>query len=130
LLDFVLAVRFDRVGVFTFSYEPGTFSEQYGDPIPESVKEERREELMLLQQQISLEKNQSLVGEELDVLVEGYGDGISLGRSYRDAPEIDGMVLIEGELPVGEIIPVRINGALPYDLTGVVERKQSFVEIM
>jgi ribosomal protein S12 methylthiotransferase len=130
LLDFVSAVRFDRVGVFTFSYEPGTFSEQYGDPIPESVKEERREELMLLQQQISLEKNQSLVGEELDVLVEGYGDGISLGRSYRDAPEIDGMVLIEGELPVGEIIPVRINGALPYDLTGVVERKQSFVEIM
>lgn len=121
LLDFVAVVRFDRVGVFAFSYEPGTFSEQYGDPIPEGLKEERRDELMLLQQQISLEKNQELVGEKLDVLIEGYGDGISIGRSYRDAPEIDGMVLIENELSAGEIVPVRINGALPYDLTGVVE---------
>jgi ribosomal protein S12 methylthiotransferase len=127
LLDFVSDVRFDRVGVFTFSHEPGTSSEQLGDPIPEDVKQKRREEIMLLQQQISLEKNQSLVGKELDVLVEGYGDGISLGRSYRDAPEIDGMVLIEGELPLGEIVPVRINGALPYDLTGVVEDEDFLV---
>lgn len=119
LLDFVTEVRFDRLGVFTFSFEPGTFSEQFGDPVPEEVKLERRDELMLLQQQISLEKNQTLVGEQLDVLVEGYGDGISLGRSYRDAPEIDGMVLIEGELATGEIVPVRITGALPYDLTGI-----------
>ena len=121
LMDFVKEIRFDRLGVFTFSFEPGTQSEQYGDPVPEDVKKERRDSLMEIQQQISLEKNQSLVGEELNVLIEGYGDGISLGRSYRDAPEIDGLVLIEGELPTGEIVPVRINGALPYDLTGVVE---------
>jgi ribosomal protein S12 methylthiotransferase len=119
LLDFVTEVRFDRLGVFTFSFEPGTYSEQLGDPVPEEVKLERRDALMLLQQQISLEKNQALVGEQLDVLVEGYGDGISLGRSYRDAPEIDGMVLIEGEVATGKIIPVRITGALPYDLTGI-----------
>jgi len=58
------------------------------------------------------------VGEALDVLVEGEGDGISLGRSYRDAPEIDGLVIVEGKLPVGEIVPVRITGAMAYDLTG------------
>jgi ribosomal protein S12 methylthiotransferase len=123
LLDFVSAIRFDRVGVFTFSYEPGTFSEQYGDPIPQAVKDERRDELMLLQQRISLEKNQEWIGKKLPVLIEGKGEGLSLGRSFRDAPEIDGLVLIEGELPTGEFVPVRIDGALPYDLTGVVENQ-------
>jgi ribosomal protein S12 methylthiotransferase len=123
LLDFAADLRFDRVGTFTFSFEPGTPSESLGDPIPEEVKEERREQLMLLQQQISLEKNQTFVGKSLDVLVEGVGDGISLGRSYRDAPEIDGMVVIEEEVPVGEILPVRITGAMVYDLVGMVDRK-------
>jgi ribosomal protein S12 methylthiotransferase len=121
LLDFVADMRFDRVGVFTFSFETGTTSESLGDPIPEEVKEERRERLMLLQQQISLEKNQEFIGRTLPVLVEGTGDGISLGRSYRDAPEIDGMVVIEGEVTVGEMVPVRITGAMAYDLVGVVE---------
>jgi len=118
LLDFVADVQFDRVGVFTFSFESGAPSEPLGDPIPEEVKEQRREELMFLQQQISLEKNQSLVGKTLDVLVEGVGDGISLGRSYRDAPEIDGMVLIEEQVSVGEMVPVQITGAMVYDLVG------------
>lgn len=72
---------------------------------------------MTLQQQISLEKNQSFVGRTLPILVEGYGDGISIGRSYRDAPEIDGLVIVPGELPLGEMIPVRIDGAMTYDLT-------------
>jgi ribosomal protein S12 methylthiotransferase len=62
-----------------------------------------------------------LVGETLDVLVEGQGDGLSVGRSYRDAPEIDGLVLIDGDVRAGEIVPVRITGALEYDLTGVVD---------
>ena len=130
LLNFVRDMRFDRLGVFTFSFEPGTSSEVLGDPIPQNVKEARRDELMLLQQQISLEKNQSFVGEELEVLVEGYGDGISLGRSYRDAPEIDGMVLVEGKLRIGEIVPVRINGAMPYDLSGLVEGRFSAIELL
>ncbi len=121
LLDFVREIRFDRVGAFNFSFEPGTSSEPLGDPIPAEVKQERYERLMTLQQGISLEKNQALVGKTLPVLIEGQGDGLSLGRSYRDAPEIDGMVVIEGEVPVGELIPVRITGAMTYDLSGTIQ---------
>lgn len=124
LLDFVAEMQFDRVGAFTFSYEPGTPSEPLGDPIPEQVKEQRRQELMLLQQQISLEKNQSFVGKSLDVLIEGVGDGISLGRSYRDAPEIDGMVILEEEVQVGEMVSAQITGAMVYDLVGRVRAGQ------
>ena len=119
LYDFVEQTRFDRVGTFKFSFEPGTTSEPLGDPVPAEVKEERWNRLMALQQGISLEINQEYVGKTLDVLVEGYNDGISIGRSYRDAPEIDGMVLVEGELPIGEIVPIRVTGAMAYDLTGV-----------
>ncbi len=118
LLDFISEVRFDRVGVFTFSPETGTESEALGDPIPAEVKEERRHRLMRLQQQISLEKNQSFVGRVLPVLTEGVGDGITLGRSFRDAPEIDGLVIIDGEHPLGEMVQVRIDSAMPYDLVG------------
>lgn len=121
LLDFVAELRFDRVGAFTFSFEPGTASEPLGDPVPAAVKEDRRSRLMALQQRISLERNQAFVGRTLDVLVEGNGDGLSIGRSYRDAPEIDGLVIVEGEIPLGEIVPVRITGAMPYDLSGTVE---------
>jgi ribosomal protein S12 methylthiotransferase len=127
LLDFVEELKFDRVGVFTFSYEPGTASAPLGDPVPEEVKQERRERLMALQQRLSLAKNQAQVGKTLNVLVEGTGDGLSVGRSYRDAPEIDGMVIIEGEVPVGEIVPVRISGAMAYDLSGTVETAPAHV---
>lgn len=117
LLDFVREMRFDRVGAFTFSFEPGTASEVLGDPIPAEIKQERYERLMELQQQISLEINQSFIGKTMNVLIEGVENGISIGRSYRDAPEIDGLVLIEGELPRNTIVPVQINGAMAYDLT-------------
>ena len=119
LVDFVTATRFDRVGAFQFSFEPGTASEPLGDPVPQEVKQARWEQLMAVQQAISLQINQSYVGQTLDVLVEGTGDGIAVGRSYRDAPEIDGMVIMEGELPAGQIVPVRITGAMAYDLSGV-----------
>lgn len=121
LLDFVAEMRFDRVGVFTYSHEPGTPSAQLVDPVPEPVKSERRDRLMALQQGISLSKNQALVGRTLDVLVEGRGEGLSVGRSYRDAPEIDGLVLIDGDVPTGQLVPVRITGAVEYDLLGTVE---------
>lgn len=121
LLDFIDEVRFDRVGAFKFSYEPGTTSEGLGDPVPEEVKQERWERLMALQQGISLEKNQALVGRSLEVLIEGNGDGFSMGRTYRDAPEIDGLTIIEGEHSVGSMIPVRITDAMAYDLSGVRE---------
>lgn len=129
LLDFINEVRFDRVGVFEFSFELGTTSESLGDPVPNAVKTARKERLMLTQQGISLQKNQALIGKTLDVLIEGQGvvegssEMISLGRSYRDAPEIDGMVIVEGDLPDGEISPVTITGAMTYDLTGIIAPK-------
>ena len=120
LLDFVKEIRFDRVGTFPFSFEPGTASEPLGDPVPQEVKEERYDRLMSLQQGISLERNQSFMGKTLEVLFEGHGDGLSMGRSYRDAPEIDGLVIVEGKAPLGELLPVRITGAMTYDLSGVL----------
>ncbi len=120
LMDFVQEIRFDRVGAFQFSFEPGTTSEPLGDPVPAEVKQERYERLMELQQNISLQVNQSYVGKTLDVLVEGFDNGISIGRSYRDAPEIDGMVFVEGKAEIGEIVPARITGAMAYDLTGTL----------
>jgi ribosomal protein S12 methylthiotransferase len=118
LLRFVEEIRFDHVGVFPFSFEPGTASETLGDPIPQQVKQERHDRLMSLQQRISLEHHQALVGSTMSVLIEGKGDGLSLGRSYRDAPEIDGLVLVKADLLPGEMVPLRIEGALPYDLIG------------
>ena len=129
LLDFIREIRFDRVGAFKFSFESGTTSESLGDPIPPEIKQDRWERLMVLQQGISLQRNQTLVGKTLDVLVEGYGDGITLGRSYRDAPEIDGYTIIEGEIPPGELVPVRITGAMAYDLSGIVETQQTGIVI-
>jgi len=120
LVDFVQEIRFDRVGTFQFSFEPGTTSEPLGDPVPAEVKQERFERLMELQQSISMQVNQSYVGKTLDVLVEGKDKGIAIGRSYRDAPEIDGLVFIEGDAKIGSIVPVRITGAMAYDLTGAL----------
>ncbi|VAW43385.1 Ribosomal protein S12p Asp88 (E. coli) methylthiotransferase [hydrothermal vent metagenome] len=125
LKQFVRDLQFDRFGAFTYSYEASTPSATASWQVPEEVKTARRDALMEIQQPISLAKNQTLVGQTLPILVEGHGDGVSIGRSYRDAPEIDGMVFVPGELPVGELVPVRIDGAMTYDLTGVVETTTS-----
>jgi ribosomal protein S12 methylthiotransferase len=122
LLEFVAAVGFDRIGAFEFSFEAGTASEALGDPVPAEVKRARWERLMSRQQGLSLARHQALVGRTLDVLVEGEGDGLAMGRTYRDAPEIDGLVIVEEPLLVGALVPVRITGALTYDLTGVPDR--------
>ncbi|MGJ3240197.1 MAG: 30S ribosomal protein S12 methylthiotransferase RimO [Anaerolineae bacterium] len=132
LMQFVEDLQFDRVGAFQYSYEIGTPSATLPDHVDDAVKQDRYDRLMALQQGISLKKNQSYVGQTLDILVEGHGiaededgqalDGvISVGRSYRDAPEIDGYVIVEGELPPGEIVPVRITGATTYDLIATVD---------
>ncbi len=121
LLDFVEEIRFDKVGAFKFSFEPGTASEKLGDPIPEELKEERLRRLMEKQQVISLERNRTFVGRTLDVLIEGAGEDISIGRSYRDAPKIDGLVLVKGEIPVGSMVRVRIDKAMVYDLSGAAK---------
>ena len=129
LYDFVEQTRFDRAGAFQFSFEPGTTSAPLGDPVPAEVKQERYERLMELQQNISLQVNQSYVGKTLDVLVEGFDNGISVGRSYRDAPEVDGYVVVEGKAKVGDIVPVRITGAFAYDLTGVLVEQQNLIKL-
>ncbi len=132
LLQFVRDLQFDRVGAFQYSYEIGTPSATLPDHVDDAIKQARYEQLMELQQGISLARNQSFIGQTLDILVEGHGaaegdDGevtgevVSLGRSYRDAPEIDGYVLVDGELPPGEIVPVRITGATTYDLIATVD---------
>jgi ribosomal protein S12 methylthiotransferase len=121
LLDFLEEIRFDKVGAFKYSYEEGTAAESLGDPIPDTVKEERLMRLMEKQQQISLERNRSFIGRNLKVLIEGTGKDISIGRSYRDAPKIDGFVLVRGELPAGEMVSVHIDKAMIYDLGGVVQ---------
>ncbi|MCB0008588.1 MAG: TRAM domain-containing protein, partial [Anaerolineales bacterium] len=120
---------FDRLGAFTYSYEASTPSATVSWQVEEEVKAARQAELMAVQQQISLEKNQEQVGRVLPVLIEGYGDGVSIGRSYRDAPEIDGLVFVPGELPIGALVPVYIDGAMAYDLTGtpVVNEPQAIL---
>ncbi len=119
LLDFMDAVEFDRVGAFTFSPEPGTPAFDLPHPIAEEIQQERWERLMAFQQPISLERNQQMVGRRLDVLVDGAGDGVSITRSYRDAPEIDGYVVVEKELAVGQMVPVLVTGAMEYDLVAM-----------
>ena len=119
LKQFVKDLRFDRVGVFTYSFEASTPSATVSWQVPEMIKASRKLELLELQKQISLERNQAQVGRILPILVEGYGEGLTLGRSYRDAPEVDGLVLVPGELPVGEIVPIRIDGAMVHDLSGI-----------
>jgi len=116
LLDFLQEVRFDRVGAFTFSFEPGTPSEPLGDPIPPEVKQDRYNRLMELQADISLQKNQTFIGKPLTVLIEGTNNSLSVGRSYRDAPEVDGLVLVQGQLPIGTMATVMVDSALPNDL--------------
>jgi ribosomal protein S12 methylthiotransferase len=121
LLDLVTEIQFDKVGVFTYSHEGGTLAAELAGQLPEGVKQERYRQVMELQQKISLARNRSMVGQTVEILVEGCNEGLSVGRSYRDAPEIDGLVLVEGELPVEEMALVRVTGALEYDLVGVVD---------
>jgi len=120
LLDFMAEARFDHVGVFRYSRERGTPAADLPRQIPDEVKQARYERAMALQQEISRAHNQALIGREMDVLVDGSGDGISVGRTYRDAPEIDGLVLMAGEQPVGSFVRARITGAMEYDLLGEV----------
>jgi ribosomal protein S12 methylthiotransferase len=118
LLQFVSETRFDRVGAFLYSQEQDTAAARLPNAVPDQIKRERLKRLMSLQQQISLESNQAQIGRQLEVLIEGQGDGLSIGRTYRDAPEIDGLVLIPADIEGGQLVKVKINGAMEYDLTG------------
>lgn len=116
LLEFLEEQQFDRVGVFEYSREEGTPSATLPDQVSTKTKNYRRARAMARQQKISLAKNKKWIGKELNVLVEGTGDGVSIARSYRDAPEVDGVVIVQHELPVGEFARVHITDAMEYDL--------------
>ena len=118
LLDFVGETGFDRLGVFTYSQEEGTTAYPLGDPVPAGVKESRREKIIELQKSISLEKNTTLVGKRIRVLVDEKHDGIARGRTERDAPEVDNEVLLSdaGPLRAGDFADVEIIDAAEYDL--------------
>jgi ribosomal protein S12 methylthiotransferase len=120
LCEFVEATRFERMGVFTYSLEPGTPAVKLDGHLPEELKNSRRDKLMELQQKIAFEFGDSLVGYELDVLIDAQVDDDTwVGRSFADAPEIDGAVYVKGEgVGVGEIVPVEIEGRKDYDLVG------------
>jgi len=122
LMEFVDEVKFDRLGVFTYSKEGGTPAADLPNQVPARVKEERRKRLMALQQEISLGRNGSFIGREVDILVERASDksGVWVGRTQYDAPEIDGVVYVNSRRPLtpGCIAAVRIVDATEYDLIG------------
>ena len=122
LLQFVQRHEFDHVGVFTFSAEEGTAAYNLSNQLPQDVMEERRDALMQAQQSISLKKNQAEVGKVVDVLIEQQHPETRelVGRSARFAPEVDGLVYVQGEARLGSIVPVAIQDADIYDLYGEV----------
>ncbi|MCK9209821.1 MAG: 30S ribosomal protein S12 methylthiotransferase RimO [Ignavibacteriaceae bacterium] len=123
LCDFVKEYKFDRIGVFTYSVEENTPSYLLGDPVPEKEKFRRKNKLMKIQQSISHEKNLSLTGKELRIVVEGREGDYYIGRSYRDAPEVDGEVLIPVKnkiLKVGKFYNATVFDCNEYDLFATV----------
>ena len=125
LAEFVREVKFDRLGVFTYSQEEGTPAAKMEGQIPEEIKQERKDIIMDMQRDISAEKCESFVGKKLKVIIEGKlpDDNIYCARSYRDAPEIDGLVFVNSdeELLTGDFVDVVITAASDYDLYGSVE---------
>ncbi|MEH2422892.1 MAG: 30S ribosomal protein S12 methylthiotransferase RimO [Nostoc sp.] len=122
LLEFVQRHEFDHVGVFTFSSEEGTPAYKLPNQLPQLVMDERRYQLMELQQPISQKKNQQEVGKIVDVLIEQENpeSGELIGRSGRFSPEVDGLVYVKGQAKLGTIVPIAIHHADTYDLYGQV----------
>ncbi len=122
LVEFVQRHEFDHVGVFTFSPEEGTPAFDLPNPLPQEVMDARRDALMQVQQPISLKKNRAQIGQVVDVLIEQENPetGQLIGRSTRFAPDVDGLVYVEGEASLGALVPVLIQDADVYDLYGKV----------
>ena len=122
LMDFVDEMEFDRLGVFTYSPEEGTPAASMPDQIEESIKEERRAELMELQQEIAFEQAENMIGKEVLVMIEGKvaDENAYVGRTYKDAPNVDGLIFVntDAELMSGDFAKVKVTGACEYDLIG------------
>lgn len=124
MLAFVDEMEFDRLGVFTYSKEEDTPAAKFEDQIEEEVKIRRREELMELQQAVSYDKSQEMIGKQVKVLIEGYlyDEDIYVGRTYKDAPKVDGCIFVKSEEEIisGDFVEVMITSASEYDLIGEV----------
>ena len=122
MLEFVDEMEFDRLGVFTYSPEEDTPAANMPNQIDEEIKEQRRDEIMQLQQEVSLDKSEEMIGRIVDCMIEGKitDDEAYVGRSYKDAPNVDGFVFINttANLMSGDIVKVKIDGAMEYDLIG------------
>jgi ribosomal protein S12 methylthiotransferase len=135
LLAFVREAAFDHVGCFTFSPQSESPAAREPGAVPERIKKRRQRQLMEVAQQVSLIRNRRMAGREIDVLVESastgrrqdVGAGFVIGRSYRDAPEVDGLVLLRGDFAPGDFVRARVTQALPYDL--VAEPVASVVRV-
>ena len=128
LYDYVNHIKFDRLGVFTYSKEEGTKASEFENQISEKVKASRQDKIMMLQKQISFDINKSKVGKVYEVLVEEYyEDDIYIGRTYMDSPEIDGIIYIKSKnkLDLGSFVSVRVSEFLEYDLVGEIVNESS-----
>ena len=124
VMQFIDECEFDRLGVFTYSREEDTVAAQMPDQIDEEIKEKYRDELMQLQQEISADRSAAMIGRIVRVMIEGFipEDNTYVGRSYKDAPNVDGLVFVEcdRELMSGDFIDVKITGSTEYDLIGTI----------
>ena len=118
LYNFVEETKFDRLGVFTYSEEQGTTAADLEDNIPQEIKNDRKNQIIELQHDISLERNESFIGKSLRVLVDQSGNNISVGRTEFDSPEIDNIVHIEGNVPKGTFVNIAVERANEYELIG------------
>jgi len=118
LFNFVKDIRFDRLGVFTYSEEEGTSAADLDDNIPQEVKNDRKNQIIELQHDISLARNESFIGKNIRVLVDQTENNIGVGRTEYDSPEIDNIVQIEGKVSRGEFVNIIVNGANEYELIG------------
>ena len=124
VVDFIDQMEFDRLGVFTYSPEEDTPAALMPDQIPEEVKEERQAELMELQQEIAFDMADDMIGREVLVMIEGKvaDENAYVGRTYKDAPNVDGLIFIntEEELMSGDFVRAKVTGAIEYDLIGEI----------
>jgi ribosomal protein S12 methylthiotransferase len=118
LYNFVKDIRFDRLGVFTYSEEEGTSAADLDDNIPQEVKNDRKNQIIELQHDISLARNESFIGKEIRVLVDQTENNIGVGRTEYDSPEIDNIVQIKGKVSKGQFVNIIVNGANEYELIG------------
>ena len=124
VLDFVDEMEFDRLGVFAYSPEEDTPAAEFEQQVPQEVKEDRRDEIMELQQEIAFDICNDMIGKELLVMIEGSvaGENAYVGRTYKDAPNVDGYIFVNTEenLMSGDFEKVKVTGALEYDLIGEI----------